>query len=84
MTQELRNRQEVPVEYTWDTTNIYANDAAWEAAITAVQEELPSLAANQGRLGSSPGVLVAGVGQVVLVVSALGPVWLAGSPKRSS
>jgi oligoendopeptidase F len=75
MTQELRKRQEVPVEYTWDTANIYVNDDAWEAAIAAVQEQLPSLASFQGRLGNSPAVLVAWLDQVDLLVSALGKIY---------
>jgi oligoendopeptidase F len=75
MTQELRKRHEVPVEYTWDTANIYVNDDAWAGAMTAVQEQLPALASFQGRLGSGPAVLVDWLGQLELLISALGKIY---------
>lgn len=53
MTTPLRARNEIPLEHTWDTTSIFASDEAWEKAITAVTEQLPTLAGFQGHLTDS-------------------------------
>jgi oligoendopeptidase F len=57
MSKELPKRSEVPPEYTWDLTPIYADDAAWESAMQALAARLPEIAHFQGRLGEGPAVL---------------------------
>ena len=48
----LRNEQKP--ENCWDLTRLYASDAAWEAARTALEQALPALGQWQGRLGEGP------------------------------
>ncbi|HAJ36507.1 MAG TPA: oligoendopeptidase F, partial [Chloroflexi bacterium] len=50
-------RSEIPVEYTWDLTNIYPSPAEWEATLAEVKARLASTRQFQGRLGESPAVL---------------------------
>ncbi|MCG8346301.1 MAG: oligoendopeptidase F [Chloroflexales bacterium] len=51
-------RGEIPVEYTWDASSVFPSDAAWEAAITNLLDEvLPALAGFRGRLNEGPAIL---------------------------
>jgi oligoendopeptidase F len=54
MTSKVVPRADIPVQYTWDTTSVYASHADWEAELARVAGQLPELAAFQGQLGSSP------------------------------
>ena len=54
MTSKVAPRDEIPVQYTWDTASVYASHAAWEAELARVAAQLPELAVFQGQLGSSP------------------------------
>ncbi len=58
MTRSVPKRNEVPVEQTWDVYSIFPSDAAWETAVSQVNELLPALAAFQGHLAEGPGKLV--------------------------
>ena len=58
MTTTVPQRDQVAQEHTWDTVNVFANDAAWEAEFARVADELPKLARFQGRLGESPARLL--------------------------
>ncbi|HWI86177.1 MAG TPA: M3 family oligoendopeptidase [Sphingomonas sp.] len=49
----------VPAGAAWDLTDLYPNDAAWEAARTAVAARLPEIATYKGRLGEGAGTLKA-------------------------
>jgi oligoendopeptidase F len=44
------SREQVPDVYKWDLTPLFADVAAWEAAIASVRGELPQLAAYEGKL----------------------------------
>lgn len=52
-------RAEVPEHLTWNLTDIFVDDAAWEKALAAILEDLPSVTQFQGRLGEGPKVLFA-------------------------
>lgn len=43
-------RSEIPTEYTWDLTTVYADDAAWEAAVQALDAQLPAAERLQGSI----------------------------------
>lgn len=58
MHQPLR-REEVPVETTWDLSDLFATEADWEAAFQAAEQACGELAAHQGRLGSGGAALLA-------------------------
>jgi oligoendopeptidase F len=53
MGQTVRPRSEILVQHTWDTSNVYESQAAWEAELARVTARLPELSAAQGRLGDS-------------------------------
>lgn len=52
-THRVPRRDEVPVEYTWDLTLIYASDTAWEEAVVQLEQRLPDITALQGTIGQS-------------------------------
>ncbi len=58
MSKRLR-RAEVPEHLTWNLTDIYPDDTAWEEALAAVLAEVPSVTQYQGRLGEGPDVFLA-------------------------
>ena len=45
------DRNDIPQQYTWDLTPIFADNAAWEAQFDALKELLPQAAAFRGTLG---------------------------------
>src|SRR5579859_3586405 len=53
-TQEIRARSEVPVEFTWDLTQVFEDDAAWERAVAEVEAMRPAVAELQGTVAQSP------------------------------
>jgi oligoendopeptidase F len=50
-------RSDVPDQYKWDRTQIFASDAAWAAAKDKVAARIPEIAKYQGRLGESAATL---------------------------
>lgn len=64
-------RAEVPLESTWDLSDLFADEAAWEAAVEDVDEARAALAAHQGRLGGSAAALLAGLEAVESVQARL-------------
>ena len=50
-------RNEIPVEHTWDLTNIYATPDDWAAKLAEIQARLVDTRRFQGRLGEGPTVL---------------------------
>lgn len=61
---ELKTRKELPAEYQWDFTHIFATDAAWETAFQEVLSAIPSLAALRGTLGQSAEALAGAFAKV--------------------
>ena len=54
MAVEVKKRSEIPEQYKWDLTKMYANDAAWEKALAEFDKELAQIAAFEGTLTESP------------------------------
>jgi oligoendopeptidase F len=57
--QQVPARSEIPVQYTWDLTDLFPNDAAWEQAFNEVEAMIPQLASFEGQLGNSAEDLLA-------------------------
>ena len=57
-TQRVPARAEVPAEYTWDLTTVYATDTAWGEGVAWIEATLPQIAALQGTLGQGASSLV--------------------------
>ncbi|HRE80339.1 MAG TPA: oligoendopeptidase F [Opitutaceae bacterium] len=51
---ETRNRAEIPAQYRWDFTAIYADWAAWDAAMKDMEGKMDAFAALKGTLNSGP------------------------------
>ena len=58
MPEEIPSRSEVAVEYTWDAESIFATEQAWEDEFKGIDASLESLGRFEGKLGSSPDVLM--------------------------
>lgn len=54
---ERLTRDRVPVEQTWDLSDLFPSWEAWEAECRAVAEAIPAVTAFRGRLGEGPAVL---------------------------
>ena len=50
---KIRQRNEIPVEDTWATEDMYATDAAWEEELAGIAEDQAYLASFAGKLGES-------------------------------
>lgn len=46
--QQVPRRDQIPTEYTWDLTTVYADDAAWEQDIAQIDQMLAEVGALQG------------------------------------
>ncbi len=44
------SRDQVPDAYKWSLTQLFADDAAWEAEMAKLEKEIPNLSAYQGKL----------------------------------
>jgi oligoendopeptidase F len=53
------SRSEVPVEQTWNLSDLFESEAAWEAELEAIQNEIGSVTQYKGRLAESPKTLLA-------------------------
>jgi oligoendopeptidase F len=62
-----RDRAKIPDKYKWNLADIYADAAAWRAAKTKVEAELPKLRSHQGKLGTSPQALADALDQMYAV-----------------
>ncbi len=51
-------RSEIPAQYQWQWSHIYADLAAWEADMATIEDDIGGLAEYQGRLGESAATLV--------------------------
>ncbi len=55
------SRDEVPVETTWDLSDLFATASAWEAEVEAVDGACRAMAQHQGQLGRDAASLAAGL-----------------------
>ena len=53
---KIWKREEIPVEHTWATEDLYASDEAWEADLEKVKQEGAVLASYAGKLGTAEGL----------------------------
>ncbi len=57
----LPPRADVPVDTTWDLSDLFSDEAAWAAAVEAVDTACQAMAAHQGQLGRDAASLLAGL-----------------------
>src|SRR5262245_61564286 len=53
-----RDRTRIPEQYRWRLSDIYPDDDAWKNAKNKIAQEIPRIGTFQGKLASSPGVLL--------------------------
>ena len=56
---KIRNRNEIPVEDTWATEDLFVTDEAWEQELATLEDDKKALAAFAGRLAESGKTLFA-------------------------
>ena len=66
-THQLLKRNEIPEEFTWDLTSIYASDEEYEKALDDIAESVPFVKLLQGTIGSSSKALVKGIEGVLAI-----------------
>ena len=54
---KIWKREEIPVEHTWATEDLYPSDEAWEAALATLEADKATMTAFAGKLGQSGEVL---------------------------
>src|SRR3954469_15884806 len=59
MVKTLPTRAEIPVQYTWDLTPVYATDEAWDHEFATVPPLLEELISYRGRLEDAETLLQA-------------------------
>ncbi len=57
MAKKIPERSEIPVQYTWNTDDLFVSDEAWQEAFDAAQQKIPQLASFAGRLSESAATL---------------------------
>jgi len=53
-TVKIPSRDEIPREYTWDLSKLFANDDAWEEGYNEFETMIPKIETFKGTLGESP------------------------------
>jgi len=53
-TQAVRERSEIPDQYKWDLSHMYASDEAWEADVKFIEDKVPELRTYEGKISQSP------------------------------
>ena len=61
----LQTRAEAQERFTWDFTDIFENDAAWEAAYAEAEQEIDAIPALRGTLGESAESMKKGLDAIV-------------------
>lgn len=59
--EQLKERKDMDSRFTWDFTDLFPSDAAWEEEMKAVEADIDSLASVKGTLGASAASLKAGL-----------------------
>jgi oligoendopeptidase F len=54
MASVVKERHEIPIEHTWDLTNIFSSRIEWEEEFERTEKRLLGLSDFKGQLGSSP------------------------------
>jgi oligoendopeptidase F len=50
-TAKTLHRSEVPTEQTWDLTDLFATDVAWENELTKIKTDVQQVVQYKGKLG---------------------------------
>jgi oligoendopeptidase F len=70
------DRAEIPVERTWDLTDLYESVDAWNAAFEELDAMLPTMRGYEGRLAESPQVLAEALAMQFDIAERLDSIWV--------
>ena len=59
--EQLKERKDVDPRFTWDFTDLFPTDEAWEQELESLKGEVAGFAAVKGTLGDSAANLKAGL-----------------------
>ena len=76
MSEQLRDRSEIPEEYTWNPYSIFPNDEAWAKGLEEVKELLPQIVAWRGRLNEGPEAVATCMAQLETLYKQAGKVFV--------
>ncbi len=71
-TKKIWRREEIPVEHTWATEDLYPSDGAWEQEMATIEQDKTLLTGYAGRLGESGETLLEYLDNMERVDSKLG------------
>ena len=83
-TQKVPRREEAALEYTWDLTTIYADDAAWEREVAAIEAAAPEVAALEGTLSQGAAALLTALTKSDELAKRLWQVYVYGDRRHDS
>jgi len=69
-------RSEIPVQYTWNSSSVFASYAEWEAELASVRQSLTDIKTFQGHLGDGPATLAGAMDAVETLHRRLGKVFI--------
>ncbi|WP_116366546.1 oligoendopeptidase F [Parahaliea mediterranea] len=69
-------RADIPSQYKWDLSAMYAGSDAWEADVKRLQEALPAMAPYKGHLGDSGATLLAAIQEYETLSRLLGRIYV--------
>ena len=58
MSNQLRDRTDIPVQYTWDLDRVYPDIAGWETALKGASDQIESMAMYSGKISQDPSMLL--------------------------
>ena len=73
---EVPERADIPNEYKWDLSDMYADTAAWEADKALVATLIPTIEAYKGRLSEGGETLLAALKQSEVVTTVVGNLYV--------
>jgi len=81
---DIRERKDVPVEFTWDFTAIYENDEVWEKAYAEAAKLVAGIPAVAGTLGKSAASLKKGLDLIYAAEEKVERVYLYAMLKKNT
>ena len=72
----MKQRNEINEQFTWDFTDIFASDEAWEQAYAEAQEKINAISSVKGTLGDSAESMKAGLDKIFAAARAMELIYL--------
>lgn len=73
---EVKERTDIPAEFKWDLSSMYASAEAWEADAETLQKELPNVARFRGKLADDGATLLAAIQQIEALSQRVGNLYV--------